>query len=132
MRTASEAYRGFGYLIAQVGVAPAKVEEGRSAILAIAQELAEKGVSDELLAQVMTPILKNLAAQRQQNQYWLASVLSRSASQPFRIEWAERMEADYASITSAEISALAKRYLINDKALQVVGVCAGSALPAGK
>ncbi len=128
-RIASEAYRGFGYLFAQVGVAPAKVEEGRTTLLQIAQELVDQGVSDELLAQVKTPIIKNLAALRQQNQYWLGSVLSRCASQPFRITWADGMEADYAAITSAEIAALAKRYLINDKALQVVGVCAGAAAP---
>jgi zinc protease len=126
-RIASEAYRGFGYLIAQVGVAPAKVEEGRTTLLAIAQELVDQGVSEELLAQVKTPIIKNLTALRQQNQYWLGSVLSRCASQPFRIEWADGMEADYAAITSAEIAALAKRYLVNAKALQVVGVCTGAA-----
>ena len=128
-RIASEAYRGFGYLIAQVGVAPAKVEEGRTTLLAIAQELSEHGVSDELLAQVKTPIIKNLRALRQQNQYWLGSVLARCASQPFRIAWADGMEADYAAITSAEIGELAKRYLVNGKALQVVGVCAGGSAP---
>jgi zinc protease len=125
-RVASDAYRDFGYIVAQVGVAPEKAEEARTTLLAIAQDLADQGVSEALLAQVKTPIIKNLAAQRQQNQYWLGAVLARSAWQPFRLEWAEGMEADYAAITAAELGALAKQYLINAKTLQVVGVCSGA------
>ena len=124
-RMASEVYRGEGYLMAEVGVAPEKVEEARATVLAIAQELVDKGVGTDLLAQVKPPVVKSLAAQRQQNQYWLGSVLSRAMTQPFRIDWATTMEADYGSITALDLSQLAKQYLVNAKALQVVGVCTG-------
>ncbi|MBA3938240.1 MAG: insulinase family protein, partial [Planctomycetes bacterium] len=124
-RMASEVYRGEGYLMAEVGVAPEKIEEARATVLAIAQELVDKGVGTDLLAQVKPPVVKSLAAQRQQNQYWLGSVLSRAMTQPFRIDWATTMEADYASITALDLSQLAKQYLIAGKALQVVGVCTG-------
>jgi zinc protease len=124
-REASSAYRGFGFLAAQVGVAPDLAEQARLAVLAIAADLAAHGVDDQLLAQAKTPVVKSLAAQRQQNQYWLGSVLSRAAAQPFRLDWAATMEADYDAITAAELSDLAKRYLDNDRAFQVVGVCLG-------
>jgi zinc protease len=124
-RFASEAYAGQGYLLTQVGVAPEKAEEARSALLEIAKDLAGKGVDPELLERVRLPILKSIAVQRQQNQYWMGSVFDRAAWQPFRVDWAGTMEADYTGMTAAELSALAKQYLDNDKALQVIAVCEG-------
>ncbi|MBA2481986.1 MAG: insulinase family protein, partial [Planctomycetes bacterium] len=124
-RSASEAYRGHGYLNAVVGVAPERVEDARAAVLAIAAELAEKGVDDELLSHAKEPTVKNLASYRQKNGYWLGSVMARCRDQPFRLDWAATMEEDYAAITAAEVGDLAKRFLVNDRALQVVGVCTG-------
>jgi zinc protease len=124
-RFASEVYANYGYLMAQVGVAPEKAEEARAAVLEIAKDLATKGIDAELLERVRVPIIKSIGVQRQQNQYWLGSVFDRSATQPFRVEWATTMEADYANMTAAELSELAKQYLDNDKALQVIGVCEG-------
>jgi zinc protease len=124
-RYASEAYAHFGYILAQVGVAPEKSEEARQAILAIAQDLATNGVKPDILQRVMAPIIKNLSAQRQQNQYWMNAVLDRIVQQPFRMEWANDMEADYQAITAEELSALAARYLDNSKTLQVIAVCEG-------
>jgi zinc protease len=126
-RTASEAYRGFGYISAVAGVAPERVEDARAAMLAIAASIAETGIDDEVFSHAKEPLVKNLASYRQKNGYWLGSVMARCQDQPFRLDWAASMEADYASITVAEINELAKRYLINDKALQVVGVCKGQA-----
>ncbi|HEX3135431.1 MAG TPA: insulinase family protein [Planctomycetota bacterium] len=124
-RFASEVFAGYGYVLAQVGVAPEKAEEARAALLQIAKDLAEKGVDAELLERVRLPIVKSITTQRQQNQYWLGSVFDRAGVQPFRVEWAATMEDDYANMTAAELSALARQYLDNDKALQVIGVCEG-------
>lgn len=124
-RYASETYAGHGFLLAQVGVAPEKAEIARAAVLDIAASLVAKGVDAELLERVRLPIVKSITVQRQQNQYWLGSVYDRSAVQPFRRAWADSMEADYAAMTAQELSDLAKQYLINDKALQVIGVCEG-------
>jgi zinc protease len=124
-RFASEVYAGYGYLLAQVGVAPEKAEEARAALLEIAKDLAGKGVEADLLERVRLPILKSITTQRQQNQYWLGSVFERAATQPFRVDWAGTMESDYAGMTADELSALAKQYLVNDQALQVIGVCEG-------
>lgn len=124
-RFASETYAGSGFLLAQVGVAPEKAEIARAAVLDIAATLVAKGVDPELLERVRLPIVKSITVQRQQNQYWMGSVFDRVASQPFRREWADSMENDYAAMTAQELSDLAKLYLNNDKALQVIGVCEG-------
>lgn len=124
-RFASEAYANFGYLMAQVGVAPEKADEARAAVLGIAKDLAANGVSAELLERVRAPMVQSMATQRQQNQYWLSSVFDKAASQPFRVEWATTMESDYTKVTADELSVLAKQYLNNDKALQIIGVCDG-------
>ena len=125
-RQASEAYEGFGYLVAQAGVAPEHIDAARAAMLTVASDLIEKGVDQALLDQVKPPLVKNLGAQRQQNSYWLGQVLMRCQQQPFRIAWAQTMEADFAAVSPPELSALAARYLVA-KPLVVIGVCAGDA-----
>lgn len=125
-RQASEVYDGFGYVVAQAGVAPEHIDEARDAMLAVARELATNGVDPALLDQVKPPLVKNLGAQRQQNSYWLGQVLMRCQQQPFRLAWAQTMESDYAAITPQELSALAARYLVTQP-LVVIGSCAGDA-----
>jgi zinc protease len=124
-RESSEAYRGSGWLAALVGVAPNRVEDARQAVLGIAVDLAENGIDDDLLARIKGPMVKNLAAYRQRNQYWLGTVLEKVQEQPFRLDWAGSMEADYGAITVNDVNDLAKRYLDNAKSLQVIGVCRG-------
>ena len=111
--------------MAQVGVAPEKADEARAAVLEIAKDLAANGIPAELLERVRAPIVQSMATQRQKNQYWLSSVFDKAATQPFRVEWATTMESDYTKVTAAELSALAKQYLNNDMALQIIGVCDG-------
>jgi hypothetical protein len=55
----------------------------------------------------------------------MRAVIDRCAQQPFRLEWATTMESDYADMTAADMSHLAKQYLDNEKALQVIAVCEG-------
>ncbi len=125
--TASQAYDGFGYLGAQAGVDPGNADEARALIIAEARRLAADGIPAEEFGRIHTPVIKNLAARRQQNQYWLESVMILSPWQPQRLAWAETMESDYAAITPAELHELAKRYLAVDAPLQVTGVCRGEA-----
>ncbi len=125
-RSASDAFRGFGFIAAVAGVPPERADDARATILAIAADLHDHGIDDALLAQVKTPTVKGLAARRQRNDYWLSSVLERLPEQPFRLDWAAAMEADYAAITAAELSVLAAQYFDNDKALTVTGVCVGT------
>jgi hypothetical protein len=66
-------------------------------------------------------LIKGLAARLQRNDWWLNAVLTRLATQPFRLEWSRTIQADFAAITAPELSALAKQFLINSKAVTVIG-----------
>ena len=79
-------------------------------------------VDAALLDQVLTPVRKSLASRKQRNDWWAGVVLPRLATQPFRLAWAAGLEADFAAVTPAEISALAARYLVRAKAITVIGV----------
>ena len=45
--------------------------------------------------------------------------MAQSQEQPYRLNWASGRDADYTSITVAEINALAKKYLHSDKAIRI-------------
>jgi zinc protease len=123
--SASEAYRGDGCLVAHAGVAPDGADGARDTMFAIAADLARDGVDPAIFTQVKEPAVRGLVAYRQKNEYWLGSVLARCQEQPFRLEWANGMEADYAAISAADLNALAKKYFVPERALVVIGVCAG-------
>lgn len=122
---ASETWKGQGFLGVEVGVAPDKAETARAAVLAIAEDLATTGIDEALLAQIKPPVMTSIATIRRQNAYWADRVLLHAGSQPFRMAWATTMEDDYKAITAAELNGLAKRYLVNERTVQVVGTCKG-------
>jgi zinc protease len=117
----SEAYRGAGAIQASLGVAPDQTDRVAKAALDLADALVASGIDDALLDQVKTPLVKGLAARKQRNDWWLTTVMPRLATQPFRLTWAKGLESDIQSITAVELSALAKRFLVRDQALVVIG-----------
>jgi zinc protease len=113
-------WRGHGNLTASIGVGVPRVDAVRDAVLAIADGLAA-GIDPAVLDRVRTPMLRSIAEQRRQNGWWLG-ILSRGLEQPFRLEWQKGLEADLQAATAGELAALAKTYLVKDKALIVIGV----------
>ncbi|MBN8526069.1 MAG: hypothetical protein J0M02_12105, partial [Planctomycetes bacterium] len=117
---ASDDWAGGGSLMVLVGCQPDRVDAVRDAALAIAAELAA-GVDQTVLDRVRTPMLRSIAERRRQNGWWLG-LLARAPEQPFRMQWQATLEQDIAAATPAELQDLAKRYLVADKALIVIGV----------
>lgn len=116
---ASDDWAGGGSLMVLVGCQPDRVDAVRDAALAIAAELAA-GVDQAVLDRVRTPMLRSIAERRRQNGWWLG-LLARAPEQPFRMQWQATLEQDIAAATPAELQDLAKRYLVADKALIVIG-----------
>ena len=86
----------------------------------IASELtAHKSGLDEF-KRVLDPTRTYIKDLRQTNMYWLENVLAGAGRYPQQLEWSRTIEKDYASITSQEIAALARRYLVWDHASVVV------------
>lgn len=120
----SEHFLDFGYLGMFVGVAPERVEPVLGLLKEIAANVANNGVDADQLDRILTPMVRNLAAYRNQNAYWANMVALRSVSEPYRLDWASSMEADYSAISTDDLSALAAEILANDP-LAVVVTCYG-------
>ena len=71
------------------------------------------------LDRALKPTLSQLEKSLRDNNYWLTTVLSQSQSDPQRLELARTRDADYKSITLAEINVLARKYLKAENALLV-------------
>jgi len=122
----SENYPGYGFLAAQVTVEPIKAKEISDVVIALAEDLAEKGVTAEELERAKQPVLTATRESLRNNGYWLSSVLSRAQEKPEVLDWSRSRLADIEGMKAEELSALAKLYFPATKAFRV------TVLPAAK
>ncbi len=104
-------YRGYGKLMVEIVVAPGMEKEIRDVILTVAHSLSHEGISSVEVERVVGPLMNSLRDTVKSNDYWLNSVMIQAARYPQKFEWPKTMKEDYASISSMEIEALAKKYL---------------------
>ena len=107
----SETYPGYGYLVAEATVAPDQARTVADAVKAVAASLHDGGVTGEELVRAKQPTLTALRESARTNPYWLGTVLAAAQEFPQRLEWSRTRYSDIESITTAELSALAKQYL---------------------
>ena len=115
----SSAFKNLGHIIA---VSPGKAEQAERVgklLVEIGAKLASEGITEDELKRSLEPTLSSLKTTLRQNDYWLHTVMAQSQEQPYRLNWASGRDADYTSITVAEINALAKKYLHSDKAIRI-------------
>ncbi len=106
----SDVFPGYGYLSASAVVAPDKIDEVHKAISETVAELREKPVDADLLNRARNPELDTIDRQMRENGYWLA-VLSKSQSEPDRLDRIRQRKAILQSITAADLQKLAQQYL---------------------
>ncbi|MGJ8726481.1 MAG: M16 family metallopeptidase [Roseibacillus sp.] len=115
----SDSFPDFGYLF---GFSIAKPED-LATINAITLELGEtfskEGATADELERAINPVISQLEQVERDNGYWLGTVMSRSQSEPKRLEWAIQRNDDYKSITLDEVNQLAAEYLQPANAIQV-------------
>ena len=116
----SRTYDGYGLMRAVVSIDPEDADTVTEAIRKIIADLNENGVTPEELERTLKPTLNGIRDSRRENGYWLNTVLTGSREHPEQIEWARTIEADYRSITAAEVSRLAAVFLKNEAAAEVV------------
>jgi len=116
----SDVFPGFGYLSASAVVAPDKIDEVQKAIAETAAELRDKPVDADLLARARNPELDKMDRQMRENGFWLAA-LSKSQSEPERLERIRQRKAILQSITVADLQKLAQQYL-QPRRLQTVRI----------
>jgi zinc protease len=118
----SETFKGYGFMIAEVIVAPERARELSAAVLRVAGDLQREGVTPDELERAKRPLLTSVREAVRTNSYWLGSVLAECQEYPQRLDWARTILTDYPAMTKADMDALAKAYLAPGKAFQVIVV----------
>ncbi|MDQ2659072.1 MAG: insulinase family protein [Verrucomicrobiota bacterium] len=108
---ASDVFPGYGYMAASIDVDPPTAKKMCELVTELADEVAQKGVSDDELNRARQPLLTALRESLRSNAYWLGAVLARAQERPEVLDWARSRMDDVESITTAELSELAKDYL---------------------
>jgi zinc protease len=106
----SDTFPGYGYMVASIDVAPAAAEKISNLVVDLADELAQKGVTDDQLERAREPLLTSYKESLRSNNYWL-SAIGQAQEKPETLDWPRTRFADVSSITAAEMSAVAKKYL---------------------
>jgi zinc protease len=122
----SDTFPGYGYLTASVDVEPGMAAKITDIVISLADDLAEHGATEDELNRAKQPLLTSIRESVRDNGYWLGAVLSKAQEKPQALDWARSRTKDSESITAAEVSELAKRYLPKSRASHV------SVVPAPK
>jgi zinc protease len=118
----SDTYRGYGLLAAEATVAPDQARAIADAIKGVAADLHKNGVTEEELVRAKQPILTSIRQSQRTNPYWVGTVLASAQEFPEKLEWSRTRLADTESVTAAELTVLARRYLDPAKASEFVSV----------
>lgn len=112
---ASTTYPGYGYLLTNVEIPPAKVDVFFNETQKIAQDLRAQPVSADELKRAVLPLVDQLKQVRQTNGYWLGA-LSGAQTDPRRLESVRTQIEHYAGVTPEDLMAAARKYLTADRA----------------
>ncbi|MBB5346333.1 insulinase family protein [Desulfoprunum benzoelyticum] len=114
--SASRVYPHYGMLMVQMVVQPGQEKKVGDEVLRIADDLRRGGVTEEELERAKAPMMTSLKDAVRSNGYWLSSVLTQSTAHPQQLTWPLSILSDFKAVTSADLAALADKYLVNDKA----------------
>jgi zinc protease len=118
----SDTYRGYGFIVAEATVAPDQARTIADAIRAVAADLQKNGVTAEELVRAKQPALTAVRESQRTNPYWLGAVLADAQEHPERLEWSRTRLSDMESITAAELTPLAARFLDPARACEFISV----------
>ena len=99
-----------GALSVAVYTSPAQVDRVVEVVRGVADRLAKDGVTPEALERVRRPLMEETARRTESNAWWL-TVLDGSWAFPYKLEQQRTWLRDYTTISAAEVSAAAKRWL---------------------
>ncbi len=116
----SRAYPGYGVFQALIHVDPDDSDLIIKEIKQIASDLVEKEITEDEFRRALDPTITSIKDLLRKNRYWLNTVLSGSLKHPQKLEWSRTIMKDYSSITADDMSAIAKKYLDNEKAATII------------
>jgi zinc protease len=112
---ASLVWPGYGYLSAQVEIAPARLDAFQAAVARICDDLRGTNVTPDELERARGPRLASLRTARQNNAFWLAS-LSGAQADPRRLDAIRSQLGAFERITAADLQSAAQSVLRDDRA----------------
>jgi zinc protease len=116
---ASDNVSTYGYLSAQVETPPQGLDRFFTDVATIARSLRDTPISADELQRARRPYVERLQRSRaSSNEWWLAQ-LDGIQERPERAESVRDGIAQYEAVTPAELQALARQYLVDDRAFRL-------------
>jgi zinc protease len=112
----SDVFPGYGYMAVSIDIDPAMAGKISDLAVEIADELKQKGVTDDEFKRAREPTFSAATQSMRDNTYWLPRVVARAQEKPERLDWTRMRLADIEAIRPAEISALAAKFLGRERA----------------
>ncbi|NIJ38126.1 zinc protease [Sphingopyxis panaciterrae] len=117
----SSDYPGYGFLFAASNIDYKDLATTRAAIFGIAKELRDTPIDADLLGRACQPLVEAMTKARRENGYWLPYV-TEAATHAARLDRSRNGISEVEKTTPAQLQALARRYLVDDKALVIKAV----------
>jgi zinc protease len=117
----SRVFPGYGTFEIAAAVDAAHVDEAREAMLEAVRTLAAEPVDEDMLLRARQPLLESYDNALKTNGGWLGLV-DRAQTEPERIERFTQGKTLLASLTAADLQAMAARYLVPEQRLEVVAL----------
>jgi zinc protease len=116
----SRSYPDYGLIKIIIQLDPKQASDIIHEVRYIANQMVEQHADADEFRRVLDPTLTHIKDFRQTNSYWLNNVLTGASRHPVQLDWSRTFANDYASVTAAEVNAMARQYLDNAKAATVV------------
>jgi zinc protease len=114
------AFDHFGFIRIVIQVDPGQTAMIEKEVRNIAAEMAAGGPDQDEFKRVLDPNLTYIKDLRQENSYWLNSVLTGVSRYPQQLDWSRTFEQDYAAVTAEEVASLSRLYLDNQNVATVI------------
>ncbi len=107
-------------IIGYFNLKPEQIEEFKNYIHDLTEEIKAGNISEDEIKRAKEPIIKDISAHRQNNQYWLNQI-SRSQTYPERLNQdREYKKEKYNQVTKAELIDLAQKIFIPENYLTII------------
>lgn len=126
--SASSDYKGYGSISVSAQTAPGTLPAFYAAVDTIAASLRDAPPSEDELNRARLPVIESLRRNQATNEYWLGQ-LSEVAEKPDEVQQTLSHIADLEAVTTADVQALARQYLVPEKAWRASVVSATASTP---
>ncbi|MES1196320.1 MAG: insulinase family protein, partial [Steroidobacter sp.] len=119
MYNGSWQFTGYGYLAVTSDTKPEQTHVFLDAVNETVDSLRKEAVSADEFSRAQLPMLAGISKQRQSNDYW-SRVIESPDVDPQYLEWIRKQDDYIKAVTPERVLAVAKKYLVNDKAWKAV------------